>query len=254
MFYWDHLCLSSYSWVVMTFYDYSIWQNIHIFCHYSGVPPAFSCSHKHVCGHTQIITKQGWHRGQVCLFTVVLPLCAWVCVGCVVLSIHCVVGDKQLTSVTPLLTRAELHREEGDAERAGETRMEEVERWRNCRKRESKEERKLRELEKQTCKERQRSRELCCSFVWHVQAGLGLFLKRLCLFEWFPVCVFPLPHLKASVRSHSINIWLETSLVLPLVLSVHVCLHVGKYSHAGALKHVHGCVCTYSNILGRLLL
>lgn len=145
-FYWDNLFLRSYIWVVMSCYDYNISQNSHYgyITHTQAkqCPTRLSCSHKHVCGHThtQIITKQGWQRGQVCLFTVVLPLCASMCVA---LSIHCVMGDKQLTSVTPLLTRAWLHWGEGGAERARE--IYRRKKWKDGERERKKDERKDRE-------------------------------------------------------------------------------------------------------------
>lgn len=121
-----NLFLRSCSWALMNCYDYSISQNIHMFCYYNYKAhvsqtvshPSFrltqTCVQPHTRTHTHKYTiKQGLRRGQVCLFTVVLPLCVWMCVGCVALSLHCVVGDKQLTSVTLLLTWAQLHWERG---------------------------------------------------------------------------------------------------------------------------------------------
>lgn len=55
-------------------------------------------------------------------------------------------GDKQLPSVTLLLTQAELHWVEGGAEQARVTQMKEMERWR---KRESKKDEIEKEIEKE---------------------------------------------------------------------------------------------------------
>lgn len=116
-------------------------------------------------------------------------------VGCVALSIHCVWGDKQLTSVTLLLTRTRLRCDEAGVEQPGGTEMQQIER--KC------------DGERGTRRNRKEEsgEELCCSFVRCERAGLGLFYRVASVLGVSCACAAsPWTHLKASIHSHCINI------------------------------------------------